>query len=71
LAVERSCSAATSSVFSRSACSFAISSCSEPMRWFISRRWACCWSEDWRIACTASFWKEASGLDSSALENCL
>ena len=31
----------------------AISSCSAPMRWFISRRWACCWSDDWRIAATA------------------
>ena len=39
------------------------------MRWFISRRWACCWSDDWRIAATACFWNDASGLDSSAEEN--
>ena len=38
---------------------------------FISRRWVCCWSDDWRIAATAARWKVASGFDSSADENCL
>src|SRR5436189_997303 len=41
------------------------------MRPLISRRCACCWSDDWRIAATAAFWNAASGFDSSAEENCL
>ena len=41
------------------------------MRSFISRRCACCWSDDWRMAATAARWNVASGFDSSAEENCL
>ena len=42
-----------SAAFAFSACSFCSSSWSSPMRPFISRRWVCCWSDDWRMAAHA------------------